>query len=73
MRLRILEPIERKARIAIKSRPEFRWLDRERSSIIKKLTAGIFTPPQARGLLQLLRLRRKILMLREVYKMMRAA
>jgi hypothetical protein len=73
MRLRILEPLERNARAAIKSRPEFRRLERERSSIIKMLTAGKYTPPQARGLLQLLRLRRKILMLREVYLMMRAA
>ena len=64
--------LQRKARAAIKTRPEFRQLEREKTSIAKGLAAGKFSVPQAKGLLRCQRVMKHLLVLQELYKLMRA-
>lgn len=73
MRLRILEPIERKARAAIKSRPEFRRLERKKNFIAKGVTAGRYSPRQGKDLMRLLRCRRRLLVVREMQNILQTA
>ena len=63
--------LERKARAAIKTRPEFREFEREKSEVAKGLSCGKFSGPQAKVLLRLNRLRLRMVWLRELYNLMR--
>lgn len=64
--------LERKARAAVKSSPHGRLLERKKLATEKGLAAGKYSRRQAADLKSLLRLRRKRLLNREIYKSMRA-
>jgi hypothetical protein len=73
MSLRVPNPLarlERKARAALKTSPENRRLERKKNVIVKKLAAGKFSNRQANDLTSVLRLRRRRLVNREVYRLM---
>ncbi len=59
--------LERKARAAIKNRPEFRRLERKKLSIEKNLAGGKVSKVQAGVLRKLIGLRRRRLVNREIY------
>lgn len=71
MRIRILESLERKARAAIKNRPEVRALEREMIAVEKGLAIGKYSIQVARELKGGLRLLRRSYVLKEVYRLMR--
>ena len=64
--------LERKARAAIKDRPEFREFERHKSEVASGVSTGKFSGPQAKALLRLGRLRLRLAWLRELYNLMRA-
>lgn len=69
MRLRILERLERKARAAMKTRPEFRLLQRKKIALEKRITLGKISSHLASDLKSILRLRVKRLLHREIYRL----
>jgi hypothetical protein len=64
--------LEGKARAAIKTRPEFREFELEKSKVAKGFSIGKFSGPQAKALMRLNRLRLRLAWIRELYKLMRA-
>jgi len=73
MRIRILESLERKARAARKQLPAWSGLESKRLAIEKRLAAGKISRRMAADLKGLLRLRRKRLLHREIYRLLTAA
>jgi len=65
--------LERKARAAIKNRPEFRRLERKKMSIEKSLAGGKVSKSQAGVLRKLIGLRRRRLVNREIHGLLCAS
>ena len=62
--------LERKARSVIKTRPEFRQLEKRKTRVAKGLASGKLLQPQATALRKLICLRRRRLVNRELYSLL---
>jgi hypothetical protein len=64
--------LERNARAAIKTRPEFRQLERKKTSVATRLVSGEISRPHAKELRKLICLRHRRLVNRELFGLLRA-